>query len=132
MAKKAPKKTLKERRKDKMVAFARAMATFPTIPDAAEHAGISTRTSTRWLHSAEFKACLDETRGQHIQAVQQQAMAMMVRVLQIAVKILNDAKAAPTARINAGKLIQEVAFKGDQVLVREMMTQVEEQMGIAE
>ena len=89
-----------------------ALLVAPTIAHAAQSAGVSESTLTRWLRDEGF---LRAYRAAQRQALQQ-AIAALQATAGVAVAVLRsimlDRGATPAARVSAARSMLELAFKG--------------------
>ena len=89
-----------------------ALLVAPTIAHAAQSAGLSESTLTRWLRDEGF---LSAYRAAQRQALQQ-AIASLQAAAGVAVAVLRavmlDRGASPAARVSAARSVLELAYKG--------------------
>ena len=109
-----------------------ALLNSPTIAHAAQSAGISESTLTRWLREesflAEYRLAQREALRQAI-ATLQAAAGSAVTVLRAA---MLDLSASPAARVMAARAVLEFSFRGAEIAdLQERLETIEAQLGEA-
>ena len=100
-----------ERKRAKMVAFCGHLLAYPTVQQAAEATGISSRSATRWIKSELFKEIYTASRAATLKAVNGLLRASSVGAVETLAAIARDPGAAATARCNAARAILEGMLK---------------------
>jgi hypothetical protein len=109
-----------------------ALLNSPTIAHAAQSAGISESTLTRWLREEgflrEYRLAQREALSQAI-ATLQAAAGAAVTVLRAA---MLDQSASPASRVAAARVVLEFSFRGAEIAdLEERLAAVEAQLGEA-
>lgn len=120
-----------ERTRQTMIRFAGTMLAYPTIAQAADAAGISPRTASRWLRSTEFKAIYADTREATLEATLGMLRALSVGACEALGQVVRNPDAAPTARTNAARSILDSMLRLTELqdLDKRLKTLEEEKVG---
>jgi len=92
-------------KRKQMSAFAGHLLSFPTVTEAAKATGISSRTATRWLKSAEFKQIYVSSREATLLAITGMLRQSSVGACEALAAVVRDPESAPTARTAAARAI---------------------------
>ena len=92
-----------------------ALLSYPTIPEAAEAAGVSPRTLRRWLKLPSFRdAFIEARRGVVSRAIGQVQGAMNIAVNSL-VEVASNPENPPASRVAASRAILDLGLKGIEV-----------------
>lgn len=105
MSDKAHKLTRAERKYAQLVAFCGHLLSYPTVVEAAKATGISSRTATRWLHSAEFQKVYVANREATLANVASMLRQSSVGAVEALAAVIRDPEAPATAKTNAARAI---------------------------
>lgn len=90
-----------------------ALLTEPTQTAAAEKAGVSLPTVTRWMHDPQFKTELRAAEAGVLEMVSRRAASMAIRALELLEEVIGDTTLGPGIRVRAslGLLDQVVKLR---------------------
>ncbi|ACL04491.1 phage protein [Desulfatibacillum aliphaticivorans] len=97
------------------------LLTLPTMAQAAESAGITSRTLLRWLKNEDFIEAYRQARREVVQQAVAGIQGAMSEALDTLRDVMKDAQATPAARVSAARTILDMGLKGvelEDVLVR--------------
>ncbi|ACL06907.1 phage protein [Desulfatibacillum aliphaticivorans] len=97
------------------------LLTLPTMAQAAESAGITSRTLLRWLKNEDFIEAYRQARREVVQQAVAGIQGAMSEALDTLRGVMKDAQATPAARVSAARTILDMGLKGvelEDVLVR--------------
>lgn len=88
-----------------------ALLSSKTVLGAAEMAGVSARTLTRWLADADFRAALLEAESEAIDAATRRLIGLQGVAIDCLHETLSDRKALPGIRMRAAQSILDFLMK---------------------
>lgn len=88
-----------------------ALLSSKTVLGAAELAGVSARTLTRWLADDDFKAALLEAESEAIDAATRRLIGLQSAAIDTLQETLGDRKALPGIRMRAAQSILDFLMK---------------------
>jgi hypothetical protein len=88
-----------------------ALLSSKTVLGAAELAGVSARTLTRWLADDGFKAALTEAESEAIDAATRRLIGLQGAAIDTLQETLSDRKALPGIRLRAAQSILDYGLK---------------------
>jgi hypothetical protein len=107
--------TVRRGQSRKQEAAIAALLIAPTIAHAAQSAGISESTLTRWLRSEAFRHAYQLAQREALS----QAIAALAAAAGMAVTVLRaamlDQSASPAARVTAARAVLEFGFRGAEI-----------------
>jgi hypothetical protein len=119
----------KTRQRERAVA---ALLSQPTIQNAAEETGISSRTLKRWLNDPAFQDLYRAAKNELLAAATTRLRAAAGQAVTVLDSVANDAKATSAARVTAAKAILELALRAHELENQELRLAVFEAQGMSD
>lgn len=88
-----------------------ALLISPTLAEAAQACGKSTRTLRRWLSDPRFRSALQQARVETIRGVVVELERVAVKAVRALEGILDDANAPAPSRVSAARVVLETLWK---------------------
>lgn len=104
-----------------------ALIACPTLAEAAQQAGVSQSTLSRWMATKEFSDQYERQRGRLVEGVSNRLRRRALGAVEILWRVANSPKSKSTARTSAARAIVEFTLRSvEQDELREIHRLVEQ------